>query len=249
MPQHRDPFVSTSTLACLVLQALLSYLDTEAERLVGRHTAITSAAAAAVAAATSHHSRHGSSEGDPGTPGGSSSSKGRKGRPGTGLFSAMQNLLGGIGGKGGQQQGSGSIRQQQQQQQQLGSLGSEQSAAGIEDAGQQQQQAGQLIAAQWAELSRTYWCPIIAAPPDAALPWKDRQQQPNIAAHGTPIGGSTDVAGATSKQQQQQRLQRLAAPCAARPQGDLWLVSAVMSVVDGDCRWVRCCTTCASVCS
>jgi hypothetical protein len=152
----------------------------------------------------------------------------------------MQNLLGGIGGKGGGQQGPGGIRQRQQQQQQLGSLGAEQPAAGFGDAGQQQQQeqAGQLIAAQWAELSRTCWCPIIAAPPDPALPWKDRQQQASIAADGSRIEGSTDSAGGHSKQQQQQRLQWLAAPCAARPQGDLWLVSAVMSVVDGDCRWV-----------
>jgi hypothetical protein len=157
----------------------------------------------------------------------------------------MQNLLGGIGGKGGQQQGSGSIRQQQQQQ--VGSLGAEHSATGLEDAGQQQQQAGQLIAAQWAELSRTCWCPIIAAPPDPALPWKDRQQQASIAADANRGEVGTEFAGGNSKQQQ--RLQRLAAPCAARPQGDLWLVSAVMSVVDGDCRWARCCTTSAAVCS
>jgi hypothetical protein len=221
---------------CTSVQALLSYLDTEAERLVGRHTAITSAAAAAVAAATAYHSRHGSSSSDgaPGTPSGSSS-RGKKGKPGSGLFSAMQNLLGGIGGKGGQQQ------QQQQNfgsRSDYGSLAAEGAAAADNSSSSSHSQQQQLLACQWAELSRICWCPIIAAPPDPALPWKDKQQQQQQQKVGFEAAGDSTGGAAAGSTKQQQQQQRLAAPCAARPKGDLWLVSAVMSVVDGDCRWV-----------
>jgi hypothetical protein len=187
-----------------LLQALLAFLNTEAERLVGRHTAITSAAAAAMAAANTHSrsSSTGSNAGDAdsGTP--RSSRQQRPSRPGHGLFRAMQKGLLGLGAKLQGQDSSPACE-----------------AAG---AGSQPQQGSsavdpaQVIAHQWLLLSQLCWCPVLAEPPDAALPWR---------------GGTSGVDKATHSTQQ-----RLAAPCAVRPAQDLWLVSAVKGVVDGECH-------------
>lgn len=171
------------------MQALLAYLEMEAERLVGRHTAITSAAAAAIAAATSS---------GPGSDGGSSDGdeRPRQHRPGRGLFRAVRGLIGlGSSSKGQQQVLHGHAAQPGS----ASSGGSQQHVAAKQDA-----------TALWVELARTAWCPILSSPPEPALPW-----------HSDGSGSSK---------------QRLAAPCTARPRSDMWLVSAVMHVVDGDCR-------------
>lgn len=192
-----------ATVGDVPLQALLAFLNTESERLVGRHTAITSAAAAAMAAAGSH-SRSSSAgsqaaEADPGTPGGS---KHRSNRPGQGLFRAMQRGLMGLGSvlQGGDSPASDSSHQQPEHGPNAAQL-----------AQQQQQQ-------QWKQLSRLCWCPVLAEAPDAALPWRD-----SSSARGRGVGAGDQV-------------QRLAAPCAVRPMKDLWLVSAVKAVVDGECQ-------------
>ena len=87
------------------------------------------------------------------------------------------------------------------------------------DGSQQQQEQGasaaQVAAQQWLQLSQLCWCPVLAEAPDAALPWRE---------------SSAGVRGAGDQ------LQRLAAPCAVRPMKDLWLVSAVKAVVDGECQ-------------
>lgn len=92
--------------------------------------------------------------------------------------------------------------------------------AGAGTTSQQQQaeeaaRAAQLIAQQWQQLSQLCWCPVLAEAPDSALPWRD---------------SSSRAQGAGLK------AQRLAAPCAVRPLKDLWLVSAVKAVVDGECQ-------------
>jgi hypothetical protein len=187
-------------------QALLAFLNTESERLVGRHTAITSAAAAALAAASSHSrsSSASSSAADSDSSGGGwQQQQRRQGRPGQGLFRAMQRGLMGLGSK---LQGFDQP------------ILSDDAAAGPNT---QQQQGGdaaraaQLIAQQWQQLSQLCWCPVLAEAPDAALPWRDSNSR-------------VQSAGL--------KVQRLAAPCAVRPLKDLWLVSAVKAVVDGDCQ-------------
>lgn len=91
---------------------------------------------------------------------------------------------------------------------------------GLSGSSNQQQQeqeaarAAQVIAQQWAQLSQLCWCPVLSEAPDAALPWRD----------------SSGVKGTG------RNVQRLAAPCAVRPLKDLWLVSAVKAVVDGECQ-------------
>lgn len=101
-------------------------------------------------------------------------------------------------------------------------LGSKlQGGEGAFDGSQQQQEQGanaaQLAAQQWLQLSQLCWCPVLAEAPDAALPWRDSS------AGGRGVGAGDQV-------------QRLAAPCAVRPMKDLWLVSAVKAVVDGECQ-------------
>lgn len=190
-------------LCCDALQALLAFLNTESERLVGRHTAITSAAAAAMAAASSHSrsSSASSNAADSDSSGGGRQQQ-RPNRPGQGLFKAMQRGLMGLGSKlqsfdqpGFTDGPTGSSNQQQQ----------EQDAA----------RAAQLIAQQWVQLSQLCWCPVLSEAPDAALPWRDGSRGGNGAGRN---------------------MQRLAAPCAVRPLKDLWLVSAVKAVVDGECH-------------
>jgi sacsin len=209
---NRQPWcVTAAVLRCAVLccvyvntQALLAFLNSEAERLVGQHTAITSAAAAVMAQAaglsrsSSSSSLGGSSGGD--VDAGSSSGKGR---PGAGLFRAMKKGLWGLaGGKPQHQQQS----LQQLQQQRQGGLG----PTAQQDATADSSEA--VISAQWAELARTCWCPMLTQPPEPVLPWQ--------------------ALDSSSKGKQ---APRLAAPCAMRPQRDLWLVSAVAAVVDGQC--------------
>lgn len=203
-------------LPSFAMQALLAFLNTESERMVGQHTAITSAAAAAVAAATGHRrsSSTGSSAGDSdgGTPRSGAGRSSRPNRPGQGLFKAMQRGLIGLGSK-----------LQGFDQQQAG-------GDGMGAAGQQQQQqlrqsdgptAAQIIQKQWLQLSQLCWCPVLTVPPDAALPWRDTNSTSSSS-------GPTQAANS--------KPQRLAAPCAVRPHQDIWLVSAVKAVVDGECQ-------------
>lgn len=190
-----------------LLQALLAFLNTESERLVGRHTAITSAAAAAVAAAATGHSRGSSAssnapDSDDGTPRSSSRAQKQPTRPGQSLFKAMQRGILGLGSK-------------------LQGLDQQQSS----DGGSQQQEGSvannaQAIQQQWVQLSQLCWCPVLTDAPDAALPWRPSS---------TSSSGIAGVAGGNKPQ-------RLAAPCAVRPNKDLWLVSAVKAVVDGECQ-------------
>lgn len=140
-----------------LLQALLAFLNTDSERLVGRHTAITSAAAAAMAAAGSH-SRNSSAGSNPADADGSQQ---RSSRPGPGLFRAMQRGLMGLGSK--LQQGldlsPGYSEASDGQPQQV-----EHDTARAD--------AAQVIKQQWLQLSQLCWCPVLADAPDAALPWR-----------------------------------------------------------------------------
>lgn len=91
------------------------------------------------------------------------------------------------------------------------------------DGGSQQQEGGvannsQVIQQQWVQLSQLCWCPVLTEAPDAALPWRSSS------------ASSSGIAGAAGGNK------RLAAPCAVRPNKDLWLISAVKAVVDGDCQ-------------
>jgi hypothetical protein len=171
---------------------------------VGRHTAITSAAAAAMAAADTHSrsSSTGSIAGDADSGSPRSNRQQRPSRPGQGLFRAMQKGLMGLGAK---LQGHDTPDAFE--------------AAGASSQQQQDKEAvnpAQVIAHQWLQLSQLCWCPVLAEPPDAALPWRGSSS------------GMEKAAGSTQ--------QRLAAPCAVRPAQDLWLVSAVKGVVDGECH-------------
>lgn len=64
-----------------------------------------------------------------------------------------------------------------------------------------------LVCRFWADLSRIPWCPVLQSAPVVGLPWPTRSLP-----------------------------QRLAAPRLVRPAADMWLVSAAMSVLDGECR-------------
>lgn len=200
-------------------QALLAFLNTESERLVGRHTAITSAAAAAMAAATSGHSRSSSSSSGvadadgPGTPRSGAQHQRKPNRPGQGLFRAMQRGLIGLGtklqGGGDRAEGSGGGATGSSGQQQDGDSSDGPSAA-------------QVIAQQWLQLSQLRWCPLLVDPPDSALPWRSLSSNSSAVSKAGAAGGH--------------QVERLAAPCAVRLMRDLWLVSAVKSVVDGECQ-------------
>jgi hypothetical protein len=173
---------------------------------VGRHTAITSAAAAAMAAAGSH-SRHSSASSNAADADTGTPPGGRRSsRPGQGLFRAMQRGLMGLGSK---LQGNSD------------SPASDPSDGYGQSSQQQQEEGGdaaRVAAQQWLQLSQLCWCPVLADAPDDALPWRDS------IAGGRGLGGAGD------------QVQRLAAPCAVRPLKDLWLVSAVKAVVDGECQ-------------
>lgn len=61
----------------------------------------------------------------------------------------------------------------------------------------------------WAELANIRWCPVQREPPAMGLPWPS-----------------------------QARVEGLAAPRTIRPAEDMWLASACLNVLDGNCRWV-----------
>ncbi len=74
------------------------------------------------------------------------------------------------------------------------------------------------------ELSRIRWVPVLTQPPAPGLPWLpgSTQQQQQRAAAGALVVGP-----------------RVAAPVRSRPASDMWLCSAVVHLVDGECRWGR----------
>jgi hypothetical protein len=89
------------------LQALLSYLDSEAERLVGATTAVGAAAAAAAASDAQRQRKAAASQGAR--------------RPGLGFLSAVSDMLAGVAGEAAAVAAPPSadqVRQQRQQQQQ-----------------------------------------------------------------------------------------------------------------------------------
>lgn len=150
----------------MLLQALLAFLNAESERLVGKHTAITSAAVAAMAAAGGHSI----SSPDSTTPEVQAHpQQARPGRPGHGLLRAMQR---GILGLSSKLQGHDHA---------LSGTGSSQQQADV--------QAAQLLAQQWLQLSQTCWCPVLMEPPDPALPWRDVSDASSTGANASVVSG------------------------------------------------------------
>ncbi len=78
----------------------------------------------------------------------------------------------------------------------------------------------------WAELSALRWCPALPDAPAAGLPWR-----PPSSASNRADGGGAGAAGGEAG-----GVAPLAAPRDVRPAGDMWLASASLHVLDGECR-------------
>jgi hypothetical protein len=97
-----------------------------------------------------------------------------------------------------------------------------------------------LLRRFWAELSSTRWCPVLVDPPEPGLPWPLLNTQPGGVNTTTQSAGGQPGSGTGSSVSvpRPSPLPCVTAPRLARPLGDLWLVSASLRILDGECRWV-----------